>query len=110
MATVTRSGHNGRKKAEAGIAELKGKLSEYLRAVRKGGEVVIKDRETPIARLAPYEKSRTRLETIPPTAPWKEICAMEFKRPKGLKPGDPDEALREERKERLDDLLKGPSR
>jgi len=45
-------------KAEVGIAELKGKLSAYLRAVRKGGEVVIKDRETPIARLVPYEKSR----------------------------------------------------
>lgn len=93
-------------RTEAGIAELKGKLSECLRAVRKGGEVVIKDRETPIARLAPYEKSRTRLETIPPTVPWKEICAMEFKRPKGLKPGDLDEALREERKDRFEDLFR----
>jgi prevent-host-death family protein len=92
-------------KAEVGIAELKGKLSEYLRAVRKGGEVVIKDRETPIARLVPYEKSRPRLETIPPTVPWAEICAMKFKRPKGLKPGDLDEALREERRDRFEDLF-----
>jgi antitoxin (DNA-binding transcriptional repressor) of toxin-antitoxin stability system len=40
-------------KAEVGIAELKGKLSAYLRAVRQGGEIVIKDRETPIPRRSP---------------------------------------------------------
>jgi prevent-host-death family protein len=92
-------------KAEVGIAELKDKLSEYLRAVRKGGEVVIKDRETPIARLVPYEKSRPRLETIPPTMSLKEMDKLTFFSPKGLQPGDLEEALREERKERFDDLI-----
>jgi prevent-host-death family protein len=97
-------------KAEVGIAELKGKLSEYLRAVRKGGEVVIKDRETPIARLVPYEKSRPRLETIPPTMSLKEMDKLPFFRPKGLKPGDLEKALREERKDRFDDLIKNSSK
>ena len=36
-----------------GVAELKAKLSEYLRAVRKGHEVTITDRDQPIARLVP---------------------------------------------------------
>ena len=93
-------------KAEVGIAELKGKLSAYLRAVRKGGEIVIKDRETPIARLVPYERARTRLETIPPTMSLQEVDKLPFFRPKGLKPGDVDEALREVRRDRLADLFK----
>jgi prevent-host-death family protein len=97
-------------KAEVGIAELKGKLSEYLRAVRNGVEVVIKDRETPIARLVPYKKSRRRLQTIPPTMSLKEMDRLPFFRPKGLKPGDLDEALREDRKDRFDDLVKNFSK
>lgn len=42
-----------------GVAELKAKLSEYLRAVRKGDEVTVYDRDQPIARLVPYAASRT---------------------------------------------------
>jgi prevent-host-death family protein len=37
------------------IAELKAKLSEYLRTVRKGHSITVLDRETPIARIVPYE-------------------------------------------------------
>jgi prevent-host-death family protein len=100
---VTISVYNGAMPAEAdiGIAEIKGKLSEYLRIVRRGGEVVIKDRETPIARLVPFEESRPRLETTPPTMSLKELDKLPFFRPKGLKPGDLDEALREERQDRF---------
>jgi prevent-host-death family protein len=36
------------------VAELKAKLSEYLRRVRRGHHVTILDRETPIARIVPY--------------------------------------------------------
>ena len=36
---------------KARIAELKAHLSEYLRAVRRGEEVTVFDRETPIARI-----------------------------------------------------------
>ena len=91
-------------KAEVGIAELKGKLSEYLRAVRKCGEIVIKDRDTPIARLVPYEKPRKRLDTIPPTARWQEIRKVKFERPEALRPGAVDAALRELRRDRFEDL------
>ena len=35
------------------IAELKNQLSVYLSEVRKGHEVVVRDRNTPIARIVP---------------------------------------------------------
>ena len=35
------------------VAELKSHLSAYLEQVRAGGEIVIRDRATPIARLVP---------------------------------------------------------
>jgi len=38
-----------------GVAELKARLSEYLREVRNGHEVVVMDRNQPIARLVPFE-------------------------------------------------------
>ena len=95
---------------EVGIAEMKGKLSQYLRLVRKGGEVVIKDRDTPIARLVPYAESRPRLEMIPATRPLKEMDELPFFRPKGLKPGVLEEALREERRDRFDQLFKNLSK
>jgi prevent-host-death family protein len=37
-----------------GVAELKARLSEYLRRVRRGHAVLVVDRETPVARLVPY--------------------------------------------------------
>lgn len=37
------------------IAELKARLSEYLRGVRRGHPVTVCDRDTPIARLVPYQ-------------------------------------------------------
>jgi antitoxin (DNA-binding transcriptional repressor) of toxin-antitoxin stability system len=36
------------------IAELKARLSEHLRSVRKGRSLTVFDRETPIARIVPY--------------------------------------------------------
>ena len=38
------------------IAELKAKLSEYLRAVRRGESVTVMDRETPIAVIHPVDR------------------------------------------------------
>ena len=35
------------------ISDLKAKLSRYLREVRRGGEVQVLDRGTPVARLVP---------------------------------------------------------
>ena len=54
-----------------GIAELKARLSEYLRGVRRGDTLTVLDRETPIARIVPYAdrggalRIRARLATAP---------------------------------------------
>jgi prevent-host-death family protein len=39
---------------KAGIADLKNNLSRYLAFVRGGGEVVVLDRDTPVARIVPF--------------------------------------------------------
>jgi len=39
---------------KVGIAELKARLSEHLRIVKRGGEVTVYDRNEPIARMIPY--------------------------------------------------------
>ena len=36
------------------IAELKSRLSEHLRLVRRGQSLTVMDRDTPIARIVPY--------------------------------------------------------
>ena len=38
----------------AQIGELKNKLSGYLREVRQGEEIIIRDRNIPIAKIIPY--------------------------------------------------------
>jgi prevent-host-death family protein len=45
-----------------GVAELKARLSEYLRSVRKGRELTVYDRDQPIARLVPYAGAAGRLQ------------------------------------------------
>jgi prevent-host-death family protein len=40
--------------SKVGIAELKARLSEYLRSVRNGRTLTVLDRDTPIARIVPY--------------------------------------------------------
>ena len=37
------------------VAELKARLSAYLRAARRGHPVTVCDRDTPVARLVPYQ-------------------------------------------------------
>jgi prevent-host-death family protein len=48
------------------IADLKARLSEHLRAVRRGRSLIVLDRETPIARIVPYEGRRPVLTVRPP--------------------------------------------
>jgi len=45
-------------KSNVGIAELKSHLSEYVRVAQNGGEIIIKDRQTPVAKLVPIEQPR----------------------------------------------------
>jgi prevent-host-death family protein len=59
-----------------GVAQLKARLSEYLRRVRRGETITVLDRETEIARILPLEDadplsvrspsgSATRIQDIP---------------------------------------------
>ena len=91
-------------KAEVKVAELKSKLSEYLRSVRQGSEIIIKDRNTPIAKLVPFDSPKGRLTFRPATGSPKDIDKMlaNLPRPKGLKPGDVDRALKWAKRDVID--------
>jgi len=52
------SDHKGRR---VGVAELKARLSSYLKAARHGQSVTVYDRDTPVARLVPYEDVQDKL-------------------------------------------------
>ena len=52
------------------IAELKARLSEYLRAVRRGETIGVLDRETPVAEIVPVrDRSALRIRRPVPGAP-----------------------------------------
>jgi prevent-host-death family protein len=56
-----RSDHHGHiMRTTASIAELKARLSEYVRRVKAGHEVVITERGVPVARLAGLEMAERR--------------------------------------------------
>jgi prevent-host-death family protein len=46
---------------QAGIAELRARLSEYLRAVRGGESVTIVDRQMPTAKMVPIQSLSFRV-------------------------------------------------
>ncbi len=47
------------------ISELKAHLSEYLRHVRRGHTVEVMDRDTPVARVVPFEERSSGLVVRP---------------------------------------------
>jgi len=49
-----------------GIAKFKARLSEYLRAVRRGQPVTLLDRDTPVARVVPFDDERQPLSVRKP--------------------------------------------
>ena len=52
------------------IADLKARLSEYLRAVRAGESLAVLDRDTPVAQLIPVRESPAlRIRKPAPGAP-----------------------------------------
>ena len=65
----------------AKISELKARLSAYLAEVRSGGEVLVYDRATPIARIVPFDAERDDLDLIPASLP-----PSTLKRIKGVRP------------------------
>jgi prevent-host-death family protein len=69
VAHMTISGHN-RTMRQVRIAELKSRLSEYLRAVRRGETIAVLDRDTPVARIVPLrERVPLRIRNPAPGAP-----------------------------------------
>ncbi len=91
-------------KKQVRIAEFKANLSRYLRAAQKGAEVVIKDRDTPIARLGPYQEPRARPEWLAhvPRGSLKDVDKLPFYTPKGVTLKDLEDIHRDDRREYLD--------
>jgi prevent-host-death family protein len=69
------------------IAELKARLSEHLRSVRKGRTLTVFDRDTPVARIVPYaaeplevRRATRRLRDLvsppPPSAPTDSLAVL----------------------------------
>ena len=69
------------------IAELKSRLSEHLRSVRKGRTLTVLDRGTPVARIVPYaaepievRRATRRLRDLklppPPASPTHSLAVL----------------------------------
>jgi prevent-host-death family protein len=80
------------------IAELKDRLSEHLRAVERGDEVIVTDRNRPIARIVPLDTVGARTALVPPQVPFATIRDRRW-RAAGWSIRS-DELLAEERAER----------
>ena len=82
------------------IAELKDRLSEHLRAVERGAvsEVLVTDRDRPVARIVPIESSPSRVTIQPPKVPFASVRGTRRK-PAGWKISSL-ELLRQERGDR----------
>ena len=68
-----------------GIAELKARLSEHLREVRRGRSLTILDRKNPVARIVPYEGTSEALRIRRPLSDAPRPCDMALPRPTPLK-------------------------
>lgn len=77
------------------IAELKARLSEHLRTVRKGHELTVYDRNEPIARILPYSRRGT-LVVREPVRAYKSLREVPLPPPVSLDI-DPVELLLEDR-------------
>jgi prevent-host-death family protein len=68
---------------KVGVADLKAKLSEYLRIARKGGEVVVMDRDQPVARIVPYSTA-PKLQVREPLRRYKNLGEIPLPPPANL--------------------------
>ena len=80
------------------IAELKNRLSFYLRAVEQGAEIEITDRDRPIARLVPASRPTGSIRIIPPTKSFSQLRKIRY--PRTSVPIDSTALLLEERGKR----------
>lgn len=79
------------------IAQLKSHLSGYLQKVRNGAEIIVTDRENPIARLLPFRAVADKLIITPAKKSPGELKKLKIPR---ARPGvDSLKALLEDRDE-----------
>lgn len=96
-------------KVTANVAQLKARLSEYLRQVKGGTEVVVTERGVPVARLAPLDPEQRRATRLDRLLRAGLVRAPRAKLPKAFytpPAGDPaigDGILESMRAEREDD-------
>ena len=67
------SGHNGRVMKTANIADLKNRLSFYLAEVKRGGQVLVSERNVPFAKIVPQTAALVWCIERPRNRPF--ICA-----------------------------------
>ena len=60
------------------IAELKNHLSEHLRSVEAGDEIIVTDRDRPIARIIPHSPDAKRLRISEPKRPFASVRSKRF--------------------------------
>ena len=94
---MTTCSHNEDMKA-AKVSDLKAKLSAYLSEVRRGGTVVVYDRNTPIARLVPFQDEPEDIVIIESSSATSSLKKIKGVRPK--KRINVDKLLRELRGDR----------
>jgi prevent-host-death family protein len=61
------------------IAELKDQLSRHLRAVERGGEVEVTDRDRPIARIVPIDAGKAEVTLLPPRRPFSSLRRKRYR-------------------------------
>ena len=79
------------------VAELKARLSEYLRRARRGQPVTVCQRDTPIARLVPYVPAG---ESLASREPLRALRDIPLPRPLGRKVDSLAALLRERQSSR----------
>jgi prevent-host-death family protein len=96
-------------KANVGIAELKAHLSDYVRAAQKGREFIVKDRDTPVAKLTPIGLPRPALPVIRATRSMAEVERMLDAAPHKSRVPDAaiDRAIRENKQDVSDQWISG---
>src|SRR5216684_6696544 len=87
---------------EVNISELKARLSHYLRLAESGEEVLVKDRDRPVARLVGCVPASVDLD-VPRRLPWSEAAKVlaSLPRPK-FSPEVIEDTLRWVRQDRSD--------
>jgi prevent-host-death family protein len=60
------------------IAELKNHLSEHLRSVQAGNEIVVTDRDRPIARIIPHSPVNRRIRISEPKRSFASVRSKRF--------------------------------